>query len=172
MKLTIHNKLVILKKKIVPLFITKFIWIIIVHFFLYIMLWLHLLYIIYLYDQNWQLVRSTNMSLGPFPLYQSSWNRLIAQSLPKAQKQTPAKQKRTTIHTLQDNIEKKKKKLLIINHLIPHLPHLPTYPATPLLSLLIIIARNFWVSSLLLFKFISPFSLNLDLILLFSFRHV
>ena len=72
MKLTIHNKLVILKKKIVPLFITKFIWIIIVHFFLYIMLWLHLLYIIYLYDQNWQLVRSTNMSLGPFPLYQSS----------------------------------------------------------------------------------------------------
>ena len=109
MKLTIHNKLVILKKKIVPLFITKFIWIIIVHFFLYIMLWLHLLYIIYLYDQNWQLVRSTNMSLGPFPLYQSSWNRLIAQSLPKAQKQTPAKQKRTTIHTLQDNIEKKKK---------------------------------------------------------------
>ena len=141
-------------------------------FFLYIMLWLHLLYIIYLYDQNWQLVRSTNMSLGPFPLYQSSWNRLIAQSLPKAQKQTPAKQKRTTIHTLQDNIEKKKKKLLIINHLIPHLPHLPTYPATPLLSLLIIIARNFWVSSLLLFKFISPFSLNLDLILLFSFRLV
>ena len=33
MKLTIHNKLVILKKNIVPLFITKFIWIIIVHFF-------------------------------------------------------------------------------------------------------------------------------------------
>ena len=172
MKLTIHNKLVILKKKIVPLLITKFIWIIIVHFFLYIMLWLHLLYIIYLYDQNWQLVRSTNMSLGPFPLYQSSWNRLIAQSLPKAQKQTPAKQKRTKIHTLQDNIEKKKKKLLIINHLIPHLPHLPTYPATPLLSLPVIIARNFWVSALLLFKFICPFSLNLDLILLFSFRLV
>ena len=135
------------------------------------MLWLHLLYIIYLYDQNWQLARSTNMSLSPFPLYQSSWNRLIAQRLPKAQKQTPTKQKRITIHTLQDNIEKKKKPL-IINHLIPHLPHFPTYPATPLLSLPVIIARNFWVSALLLFKFISPFSLNLDLILLFSFRLV
>ena len=77
-----------------------------------------------------------------------------------------------TIHTLQDNIEKKKKKTLIINHLIPHLPHFPTYPATLLLSLPVIIARNFQVSALLLFKFICPFSLNLDLILLFSFRLV
>ena len=36
-------------------------------FFIYIMLWLHLLYIIiiYLYDQNWQL--AGNMLLSSFP---------------------------------------------------------------------------------------------------------
>ena len=169
MKLTIHNKLVILKKKIVPLFITKFIWIIIVHFFIYIMLWLHLLYIIYLYDQNWQLARSTNMSLSPFPLCQSSWSRLISPKVAKSPKANSHETKKNDNTYTTRQHWKKKKKLLIINHLKPHLP---TYPATPLLSLPIIIARNFWVSSLLLFKFISPFSLNLDLILLFSFRHV
>ena len=172
MKLTIHNKLVILKKKLYHYLLLNLYGLLLCIFFLYIMLWLHLLYIIYLYDQNWQLVRSTNMSLGPFPLYQSSWNRIIAQSLPKAQKQTPAKQKRTTIHTLQDNIEKKKKTSNNQPFNTPPTAHFPTYPATPLLSLPVIITRNFWVSSLLLIKFISPFSLNLDLILLFSFRLV
>ena len=85
-------------------------------FFFYIMLWLHLLHIIiiiYLYDQNWQL--AGNMLLSSFPMYQSSLNRLIIQRLPKAQKQKNTPPKRTTLlHTLQDNIEKilknKKKK--------------------------------------------------------------
>ena len=99
-------------------------------FFFYIMLWLHLLHIIiiiYLYDQNWQL--AGNMLLSSFPMYQSSLNRLITQRLPKAQKQKNTPPKRTTLlHTLQDNIEKKKKTSLRINHLIHHLNHFPTYP--------------------------------------------
>ena len=108
MKLTIHNKLVILKKILYHYLLLNLYGLLLCIFF-YILCFgyiYYILYIIYLYDQNWQLARSTNMSLSPFPLYQSSWNRLIAQRLPKAQKQTPTKQKRTTIDTLQDNIEK------------------------------------------------------------------
>ena len=65
-------------------------------FFFYIMLWLHLLHIIiiiFLYNQNWQL--AGNMLLSSFPMYQSSLNRLIIQRLPKAQKQKK--------HTSQEN---------------------------------------------------------------------
>ena len=72
MKLTIHNKLVILKKILYHCLLLNLYGLLLCIFFIYIMLWLHLLYIIYLYNQNWQLARSTNMSLSPFPLYQSS----------------------------------------------------------------------------------------------------
>ena len=71
MKLTIHNKLVILKKKyiyiyIVLLFITKFIWIIIVHF-LYILCFGYIYYILLLFIYmikigNWQLPSLKNLS--------------------------------------------------------------------------------------------------------------
>ena len=94
---------------------------------------------------NWQ--SASNMLLSSFPLYQNSWNTLIAQRLPKARKQKIHPQKNDTKrHPLNTNkyttrqhwtktpSKKKKKtieqkqKTLIINHLIPHPPHFPTYP--------------------------------------------
>ena len=143
-------------------------------FFFYIILWLHLLYIIYLYDQNWQLARGTNMSLSPFPLCQSSWNRLISPKVAKSPKANSHETKKNdNTYTTRQHWKKKKKKTSNNQPFnTPPTPHFPTYPANPLLSLPVIIARNFWVSSLLLIKFVSPFSLNLDLILLFSFRLV
>ena len=72
---------------------------------------------------------NTNMSLSSFSLYQSSWNRLIAQRLPKAQKQNSHKTKRKD-NTYTTRQHWKEKKNLIINHLIPHQPRFPTYPSS------------------------------------------